>query len=73
MIRFIPRKHPAAARTLSADSCGCAMGARFLGVTLVASIGYFACHWREYSFARAGVLDAPPGPAGSPPPPANSK
>lgn len=55
MIRFIPRKHPAAARTLSADSCGCAMGARFLGVALVASIGYFAWHWREYSVARAGV------------------
>jgi hypothetical protein len=31
------------------------MSARFLGLTLVASIGYFAWHWREYSLARAGV------------------
>jgi NhaP-type Na+/H+ or K+/H+ antiporter len=31
------------------------MGARFLGVTLVASIVWFAWHWHEYSLARAGV------------------
>jgi hypothetical protein len=31
------------------------MGARFLGVTLVASIVWFALHWHEYSLARAGA------------------
>jgi hypothetical protein len=30
------------------------MGARFLGATLVASIGYFAWHRHEYSLVRAG-------------------
>ena len=50
-----PRKHPSATHLFSADSCGCAMGARFLGVTLVASVVWFAWHWREYSLARAGV------------------
>ena len=55
MNRVTPRKHPSGAGTLSADSCGCAMGARFLGVTLAASIVYFAWHGREYSLARAGV------------------
>jgi uncharacterized membrane protein required for colicin V production len=31
------------------------MGARFLGVTLVASIVWFALHWHEYSLVRAGA------------------
>jgi hypothetical protein len=31
------------------------MGARFLGVTLVASLVWFASHWHEYSLARAGA------------------
>jgi hypothetical protein len=31
------------------------MGARFLGVTLAASIVWFAWHWHTYSLARAGV------------------
>jgi hypothetical protein len=31
------------------------MGARFLGVALVASIGHFAWRWPEYSLGRAGV------------------
>jgi hypothetical protein len=39
----------------SGDSCGCAMGARFLGVTLVASIVWFGWHWRERSLSRAGI------------------
>ena len=55
MIRSNPHRHPPAVRKLSADSCGCAMSARFLGVTLVGSIVWFAWHWHEYSFARAGV------------------
>lgn len=50
-----PQKHSSAARGLSTDSCGCAMGARFLGVTLVASIVWFALHWHKYSLARAGA------------------
>jgi hypothetical protein len=29
------------------------MGARFLGVTLVASIVWFALHWHEYSLIHA--------------------
>jgi hypothetical protein len=40
---------------VSGDSCGCAMGARFLGATLVASIAWFAGHLREYAITRAGV------------------
>ena len=55
MIRSTPGRHPSASRKLSGDSCGCAMGARFLGVTLVASIAWFALHWHEYSLARAGA------------------
>jgi hypothetical protein len=55
MMRPTPRKHPSASRTSSADSCGCAMGARFMGVTLVASIAWFTLHRHEYSVARAGV------------------
>jgi hypothetical protein len=55
MIRSTPHRHPSASRKLSADSCGCAMGARFLGVTLVASIVWFALHWHEYSLARGGA------------------
>ncbi len=31
------------------------MSARFLGVTLVASIVWFGLHWHEYSLARAGA------------------
>ena len=50
-----PRKHPAKAWTISTDRCGCAMGARFLGVTLVASIAWFAWQWREYSLVGAGA------------------
>ena len=55
MIRSTPGRPSPASRKLSADSCGCAMGARFLGVTLVASIVWFALHWHEYSLARAGA------------------
>lgn len=55
MKRSAPQKHPSAARGLSVDSCGCAMGARFLGGTLVASIVWFALHWHKYSLARAGI------------------
>lgn len=55
MKRSAPQKHPSAARGLPTDSCGCAMGARFLGVTLIASIVWFALHWHKYSLARAGT------------------
>jgi hypothetical protein len=55
MIGSTPRKHPFASGKLAADSCGCAMGAWFLGVTLVASVVWFALHWHEYSLARAGA------------------
>jgi hypothetical protein len=50
-----PRKHPSASGKLASDSCGCAMSARFLGVTLVASILWFGWRWHEYSLAHAGV------------------
>ena len=53
-----PRKHPSASRKLATDSCGCAMGAWFLGLTLIASIAWFGLRWHEYheySLARAGV------------------
>ena len=50
-----PRKHPTRAWSASADSCGCAMGARFLGVALFASIVWCALHRREYSLVGAGV------------------
>jgi hypothetical protein len=55
MMQSTPVKHPSGSSSLSADSCGCAMGARFLGVTLVVSIVWFAWHWHEYSLARVGV------------------
>lgn len=55
MTSSTPRKHPSASGRLAADSCGCAMGAWFLGVTLVASIVWFGLRWHEYSVARAGV------------------
>jgi len=55
MKRSAPQKHPSAARGVSVDSCGCAMGARFLGVTLIASIVWFALHWHKYSLARVGI------------------
>ena len=48
-----PQKHPSTG--LSVDRCGCAMGARFLGVTLIVSIVWFALHWHKYSLGRAGV------------------
>jgi len=54
-MRLTPPRHSSASRTLSADSCGCAMGAIFLGVTLVGSIAWFAWHRHEYSPAHAGV------------------
>ena len=55
MILSTPRKHPSTSRKFASDSCGCAMGAWFLGVTLVASIVWFGWHWHEYSLARAGT------------------
>lgn len=55
MIRSTPGRHTSASRKLSADSCGCAMGARFLGLTLVISIVWFTLHWHEYSLAGAGA------------------
>jgi hypothetical protein len=55
MIRSTSRRGPSLSRTLYADSCGCAMGARFLGATLVASIVWFAGHRHEYSLAHAGA------------------
>ena len=51
----IPRKHPSAIWASSADRCGCAMGARFLGATFVAAIAWFTWHWGEYSLIGAGV------------------
>jgi hypothetical protein len=55
MTRIAPHGHRTAARKFSADSCGCAMGARFLGVALAASVVWFVWHRSEYSLARAGV------------------
>ena len=58
MILSTPRKHPSTSRKFAGDSCGCAMGAWFLGVTLVASSAWFGLRWHEhheYSLARAGV------------------
>ncbi len=55
MMSVTSGRNPSVPRTSSADSCGCAMGARFLGGTLIASIAWFAWHWHEYSLARAGV------------------
>jgi hypothetical protein len=49
-----PRKHSTAVLT-SSDHCGCAMSARFLGVTLIASMSWFAWHWKDYSLGRAGL------------------
>jgi hypothetical protein len=54
-MRSTPVKHPTASSSSSTDRCGCAMGARFTGVALVASVAWFAWHWHEYSLARAGV------------------
>ena len=32
-------------RRVAPDSCGCAMGAKFLGLGLVASIAWYGWHW----------------------------
>lgn len=55
LTRSTPGRHSSALRKLSTDSCGCAMGARFLGATLVASIAWFALHWHTYSLVGAGA------------------
>ncbi len=55
MIDPTPHKHSSASRTLSTDSCGCVMGARFMGATLVSSFVWFALHRHEFSLAHAGV------------------
>ena len=51
----IPRKHPTRAWWLSADSCGCAMGARFLGVAFFAAVVWCVWYRQEYSLVGAGV------------------
>jgi hypothetical protein len=48
------RKHPFTAAS-AGDSCGCAMSARFLGMTLIAGSIWFALRWPQYSFGRAGI------------------
>lgn len=55
MIRSTQRRNATASRTFQADSCGCAMGALFMGAALGASVLWFAWHHHEYSVARAGV------------------
>jgi hypothetical protein len=34
-------------KAVSADRCGCAMGAKFLAVALVAATAWYAWHWRQ--------------------------
>jgi hypothetical protein len=31
----------------ASDTCGCAMGARFIQVVMIAAIGWYALHWRS--------------------------
>jgi hypothetical protein len=45
----------AIARRLGADSCGCAMGARFLGVGLLSSIAWYGWHWQSSELSFWGV------------------
>lgn len=33
------------------DSCGCVMGAKFLGVGMAGSVGWFVWHWRSNSLS----------------------
>jgi hypothetical protein len=34
---------------LHRDSCGCAMGAKFLGAALAASLAWYGWHWKALS------------------------
>lgn len=36
---------PSNLQAFGSDSCGCAMGARFLAVGLIASIAWYGWHW----------------------------
>ena len=38
------------------DSCGCAMGARFLAFALVSSIAWYAWHWHSSMLSIWGIL-----------------
>jgi hypothetical protein len=51
----VTRKYPIAATLTSGDACGCAMSARFLGVTLIGTLIWFAVHRHEYSLTSAGI------------------
>jgi hypothetical protein len=44
-----------AARPVATDSCGCAMSARFLGLSILVSVGWLAWHWGDYSPFGAAV------------------
>lgn len=41
---------------LQEDHCGCAMGARFLAVTLVGSLIWYAWHWQTFGQSVGGAL-----------------
>jgi hypothetical protein len=42
-------------RRAAADSCGCAMGAKFLGVGLAASLAWYGWHWHTYDLSLWNV------------------
>jgi len=41
---------------LQEDQCGCAMGARFLAVTLVGSLIWYAWHWQTFGQSVGGAV-----------------
>jgi hypothetical protein len=43
-------------RRPSGDSCGCAMGARFLAAAMMASVAWYAAHWHSSGLTTAAML-----------------
>lgn len=42
-------------RRLPSDSCGCAMGAWFLGICLAVSIAWYGWHWHAFALSVWGI------------------
>ena len=44
------------ARGSLGDSCGCAMGVRFLAVALVLASTWYVCHWDSWTLSGWAIL-----------------
>jgi hypothetical protein len=50
------RLHAGIARGSLGDSCGCAMGVRFLAVALVLASTWYVCHWDSWTLSGWAIL-----------------